>query len=86
MPWTSASGDDVVVGQAIPSTTVDPSKGTGTTLPVSSSNVDKAGDAGKQAVIMRPPGKIWRQSTCSEKSSYVSSLKLVIVGFCLYIE
>jgi hypothetical protein len=84
--WTSASGDDAVVGQAIPSTTVDPSKGTGTTLPTSSSNVDKAGDAGKHAVIMRLPRKIWRQSTCSEKSSYVSSFKLVIVGFCLYIE
>ena len=86
MSWTSASGDDAVVGQTIPSTTVDSSKGTGTTLSASSSNIDKAGDAGKQAVIMRPPGKIWRQSTCSEKSSYISSLKLVIVGFCLYIE
>ena len=46
MPRTAASGDDVVVGQTVPSTTVDLSKGTGTTLPASSSNVDKAGDAG----------------------------------------
>ena len=54
MPRTSASGDDTVVGQSVPSTIVDPSKGTGTTLPASSSNVDKAGDAGKQAIITRP--------------------------------
>ena len=54
MPRTSASGDDAVVGQTVPSTIVDPLKGTGTTLPASSSNVDNAGDAGKQAVIMRP--------------------------------
>jgi len=54
MPWTSASGDDVVVGQTVPSTTADPSKGTGTTLLVSSSNVDNAGDTGSQAVIVRP--------------------------------
>ena len=57
MPWTSASGDDTVVGQTIPSTTVDPSKGTGTTLPASSSNVDKASDAGKQALIVKPARK-----------------------------
>ena len=47
MPRTSASGDDAVVGQIVPSTTVDSSKGTGTTHPASNSNVDKAGDAGK---------------------------------------
>jgi hypothetical protein len=46
-----------VVGQTVPSTTVDPSKGNGTTLPTSSSNVDKAGDVGKQAVIVRPTHK-----------------------------
>ena len=57
MPRTSASGDDAVVGQTIPSTTVDSSKGTGTTLSVSSSNVDKAGDAGKQALIVKPARK-----------------------------
>jgi len=57
MPRTSASGDDAVVGQTVPSTTVDSSKGTGTTHPASSSNVDKAGDAGKQAVIVKPSSK-----------------------------
>ena len=57
MPRTSASGDDAVGGQTVPSTTVDPSKGTGTTLLASSSNVDNAGDTGKQAVIVRPTQK-----------------------------
>ena len=46
-----------MVGQTIPSTTVDSSKGTWTTHPASSSNVDKAGDAGKQAVIVKPSRK-----------------------------
>ena len=54
MPRTSAFGDDAVVGRTVPSTTVDPSKGTGTTLPASSSNVDNAGNTGDQAVILRP--------------------------------
>ena len=57
MPRTSTSGDDVVVGQTIPSTTVDPSKGTGTTLSASSSNVDNAGNMGSQAVIVKPTRK-----------------------------
>ena len=57
MPRTLVFGDDAVVGQTVPSTTVDPSKGTGTTLPASSSNVDFFGDAGKQAVIRRPTRK-----------------------------
>ena len=57
MPRTSASGDYAVVGQTVPSTTVDPSKGTRTTLPASSSNVDNAGDTGKQAIIVRPTQK-----------------------------
>ena len=57
MPRTLASGDDAVVGQTIPSTTVDSSKGTGTTLSASSSNVDKASDTGNQSVIMRPARK-----------------------------
>ena len=57
MSRTSSCGDDAMVGQTVPSTTVDPSKGTRTTLPASSSNVDKAGDASKQAVIVRPPRK-----------------------------
>jgi len=57
MPRTAASGDDAVVGQTVPSTTVDLSKGTGTTPPASSSNVDKAGDAGKQALMVKPARK-----------------------------
>ena len=57
MPRTTASGDDVVVGQTVPSTTVDPSKGTGTTRPASSSNVHDAGDSDSKAVILRPPRK-----------------------------
>ena len=46
-----------MVGQTVPSTIVDSSKGTGTTHPASSSNVDKAGDACKQALIVKPPRK-----------------------------
>ena len=57
MPWTSTSGDDAVVGQTVPSTTVDLLKETGTTLLASSSDVNKAGDVGKQAVIVKPPCK-----------------------------
>ena len=53
MLWTLASGDDAVVGQTVPSTTVDSSKGTGTTFPASSFTIDKAGDAGKQALIVK---------------------------------
>jgi hypothetical protein len=45
------------VGQTIPSTTVDSSKRTGTILPASSSTIDKAGDAGKQALIVKPAHK-----------------------------
>ena len=57
MPRTSASGDDNVVGQSVPSTTVDSSKGIGTTLLVSSSDVNKAVDVGKQAMIVKPARK-----------------------------
>ena len=42
MPRTSASGDDTVVGQTVPSTIVDSSK---------------AGEAGKQALIVKPARK-----------------------------
>ena len=57
MPWISSSGDDIVVEQTVPSTTVDPSSGTGATPSASSSNVDKAGDAGKQALVLKPARK-----------------------------
>ena len=57
MPRTSASGDDTAVGQTIPSTIVDLLKGNGTTLPTSSSNVDKADDAGKQTLVVKSARK-----------------------------
>ena len=46
-----------MVEQSVPSTIVDSSKETGTTHPASSSNVDKASDAGKQALIVKPARK-----------------------------
>ena len=57
MSWILASGDAAAVGQTVPSTTVDLLKETGTTLLASSSDVNKAGDVGKQAVIVKPPCK-----------------------------
>ena len=69
VPRTSAPGDDAVVGQTVPSTTVDSSKGTGTTHPMSSSNVDKAGDAGKQAVIVKPSRKFGVKVLALKKAS-----------------
>ena len=57
MPRAAAYRDDAVVGQTVPSTTVDLSKGTRTTPPASSSNVDNAGDVGKHALIVKPARK-----------------------------
>ena len=57
MPRITASWDDAVVGRIVPSTTADPSKGTVTTRPASSSSVRDARDAGNQAVIARPTRK-----------------------------
>ena len=57
MPRTSPSGDDTVVGQTVPSTTVDPSSGIGATHSASSSDVNKTVDAGKLAVIAKPARK-----------------------------
>jgi len=57
LPLTASSGDDTMVGQSVPSTIVDPSKGTGTTLSASSSDVNKASDAGKQAIVVKPARK-----------------------------
>ena len=54
---TSASGDDDVVGQTIPSTTVDSSSGTGATPTASSSNAIKVIDAGNQAIVVKPARK-----------------------------
>ena len=50
----SSSGDDTAVGQTVPSTIVDPSSGTGTTLSASSSDVNIAGEAGMRAMIVKP--------------------------------
>ena len=57
MPRISSSGDDTAVGQTVPSTTVDPSSGTRTTLSASSFDVDKTVDADKPAVITKPAHK-----------------------------
>ena len=54
MPRISASRDDIVVGQTVPSTIVDLLNGTGTTLSASSSDVNVAGEAGKRAMIVKP--------------------------------
>ena len=57
MPQTTTSGDDAMVGQTVPSTTMDPSKGTVTTRQASSSNIGNAGSSGGKAMIVRPPPK-----------------------------
>ena len=57
MPRTSAFGDDAVVGQTVPSTTADRSKGTITTRPASSSSIGDARSSGGKAMIVRPPPK-----------------------------
>ena len=57
MPRISASGDDTVVGQSVPSTIVDPSSGTGATSSASSSDVNKVIDVGKQAIVVKPARK-----------------------------
>jgi len=53
MPMTTTSGDDTVVGRTVPSTAADPSKGSGTTLPASSSTVDNV----RNVIIVRPTRK-----------------------------
>ena len=57
MPRIVSSGDDTVVGQTVPSTTVDQSNGIGATPSASSSDVDKTVNAGKLAVITKPARK-----------------------------
>ena len=54
MPRISTSGDDAMVGQTVPSTIVDPSSGTGTTLSASSSDVNTTHKASKQAFVVKP--------------------------------
>ena len=57
MPRIVSSGDDTVVGQTVPSTTVDPSSGIGATPSASSSDMNKTVDAGKLAVIAKAARK-----------------------------
>ena len=57
MPRIVSFGDDIVVGQTVPSTTVDPSSGIGATHSVSSSDINKTVDAGKLAMIAKPARK-----------------------------
>ena len=57
MPRIVSSKDDIVVGQTVHSTTVDPSSGIGATPSASSSDVDKTVNAGKPAVITKPASK-----------------------------
>ena len=57
MPRTTASGDDAVVGQTVPSITADPSKGAVTTRSASSSSIGDARCSGGKAMIVRPPPK-----------------------------
>ena len=57
MPQISASGDDAMVGQTVPSTIVDPSSGTEATPSASSSDVNIAGDASKQAMVVKSARK-----------------------------
>ena len=45
MPRIVSFGDDIVVGQTVPSTTVDPSSGIGATHSASSSDINKTVDA-----------------------------------------
>jgi len=54
MPRTSASGDDAMLEQTVPSTIVDPSSGIGATHSASSSDVNIIGDAGKRAIVAEP--------------------------------
>ena len=58
-----------MVGQTVPSMIVDPSKGTGTTLPASSSNVDNARNTGSQAVIVKPTRKFGIKKLAVKRAS-----------------
>ena len=57
MPRIVSSGGDIVVGQTVSSTTVDPSSGIGATPSASSSDMNKTVDAGKLAVIAKAARK-----------------------------
>ena len=53
MPRISSSRDDTAVGQTVPSTTVDPLSGIGTTPSASSSDVNTAREASKQDFVLK---------------------------------
>ena len=57
LPWTASSRDNAMLDQSVPSTIVDPSKGTRTTLSASSSDVNKVGDTCKKALVVKPACK-----------------------------
>ena len=57
MPWIVSSGDDIVVGQTVASTIVNPSSGIGATHSASSSDINKTVDAGKLDIIAKPTRK-----------------------------
>ena len=57
MPQISASGDDAMVGQTVPSTIVDPSSGTGAIPSVSSFDVNIAGETSKLTLVVKPARK-----------------------------
>ena len=74
MPWTSASGDDAVVGSKVPSTLANSSKGTGTTQPqkfalASSSNTSNAGNVGSRALVSGPLPKFTVKKLCMIRAS-----------------
>ena len=63
IPWTTASGDDARVGSIVPSTLVDPSKGTETippqkTAPVGSTKGGSADTDGSKAMVVQPTPKL----------------------------
>ena len=57
MPRISSSRDDTMVEETVPSTTVDPSSGTGATPSASSSDANKVIDAGNQAIVLKSARK-----------------------------
>ena len=57
MPRISSSGDDTMVEQTVPFTTVDPSSGTRATPSASSSDANKVIDAGNQSIVVKPARK-----------------------------
>ena len=57
IPWISSSGDDTMVEQTVPSTTVDPSSVTRATPSASRYDANKVIDAGNQAIVVKSARK-----------------------------